>query len=167
MLHRLILMRHAVAEPRAASGSDKDRVLSPTGRADAAAMGRLLAGRGVRPDLALVSAAARTRETWEQVQEAFGDVEVRVLETLYDAPSDLIRRLVEAEEETAGCLMVVAHNPGVHLLAVEYLSESAASPALLDRMSGGFPPGSAAVFQVDVAGRPTYDGFFTPQTASA
>lgn len=166
-MHRLILMRHAVAEPRASSGSDRDRVLSAAGKADAAAMGRLLAARGIRPDLALVSAAGRTRGTWELAHEAFGDVEVRLLDSLYDAPATAIRRLIEAEEDNVGCLMVVAHNPGVHVLAVEYLTESAASPALLERMSGGFPPGSAAVFQVDAAGRPTYDGFFTPQTAGA
>ena len=70
---------------------------------------------------------------------------------------------VEAAEDDAGCLMVVAHNPGVHLLAVEYLVEGAASPAVLDRMSGGFPPGAAAIFTVDAAGRCTFEGFIQPR----
>ena len=36
-------------------------------------------------------------------------------------------------------------------------------PALLDRMSGGFPPGAAAIFSVDVAGRCSFEGFIQPR----
>jgi phosphohistidine phosphatase len=162
-MQRLILMRHAEAERTAGSGSDHDRVLSARGRRDAAAMGRALAGRGMRPDLALVSPAARTRQTWDLLHDAFGDVQVREEERLYNGGADILRRFVEAAEDEAGCLMVVAHNPGVHLLAVEYLVESAASPAVLDRLAGGFPPGSAAIFIVDVVGRCTFEGFIQPR----
>ncbi len=62
--------------------------------------------------------------------------------------------------------MVVAHNPGIHLLAVEYLIESAASPStLLDRMSGGLKPATVAIFNVDPAGRCTWEGLLEPGTA--
>ncbi|MCV0414456.1 MAG: histidine phosphatase family protein [Brevundimonas sp.] len=167
-MHRLILMRHAQAEMSAPSGGgDKARPLAPQGRTEAAAMGRALAERGIKPDLALVSTAARTRQTWDLMHDAFGDVEVRDLAMLYNAGADVIRGLVEGSEEEAGCLMIVAHNPGVHLLAVEYLTESAASPAVLDRLAGGFAPGSAAIFSVDVAGRCAYEGFLTPRTGGA
>ncbi len=126
-------------------------------------MGRALSGRGMLPDLALVSPAARTRQTWDLLHDAFGDVEVREDEPLYNGAADALRRLVEAAEDQAGTLMLVAHNPGIHLLAVEYLVESAASPSVLDRMSGGFPPGAAAIFAVDVAGRCAFEGFLQPQ----
>lgn len=166
-MQRLILMRHAEAERAAGSGRDRDRPLSARGRADAAAMGRALAARGMRPDLALVSAAARTRQTWDLLHDAFGDVDIRDDDALYNAGADTLRRMVEAAEDDAGCLMVVAHNPGIHLLAVEYLIESAASPSVLDRMSGGFPPGSAAIFTVDVAGRCTLEGYLQPRDLAA
>lgn len=162
-MQRLILMRHATAERAAASGHDRDRRLSPEGRAEAALMGRMLAERGIRPDLALVSSAARTRETWDAVHDTMGDVEVRHEAALYDATSDTLRRFVEAAEDEAGCLIVVAHNPGVHHLAMEYLVEGAASPAALDRMAG-FPPGSAALFTVDPAGRCTFEGYLGPRS---
>lgn len=162
-MQRLILMRHAEAERAAGSGRDRDRALSARGRTDAAAMGRALAARGLRPDLALVSPAARTRQTWDLLHDAFGDVQIRDDEALYNGGADTLRRLVEESEEDAGCLMLVAHNPGVHLLAVEYLVEGAASPSILDRMSGGFPPGAAAVFGVDVAGRRTLEGYLQPR----
>src|SRR5688500_9657880 len=119
-MQRLILMRHAEAERAAGSGRDRDRGLSARGRTDAAAMGRALAARGLQPDLALVSPAARTRQTWELLHDAFGDVQIRDDEALYNGGAGALRRLVEAAEEEAGCLMLVAHNPGVHLLAVEY-----------------------------------------------
>lgn len=162
-MQRLILMRHAEAERASGSGDDRDRALSARGRTDATRMGRALASMGLRPDLALVSAAARTRQTWELAHEAFGDVDVREQDNLYDAGVDVLRQAVEAAEDEAGCLLMLAHNPGVHLLAVEYLIESAASPAALDRMSGGFPPGAAAIFAVDVAGRRTFEGFIQPR----
>ena len=162
-MHRLILMRHAKAERDAPSGRDRDRPLSPRGLADAALMGRALAERGLRPDRALVSSAERTHQTWDAAQEALGDVEVRLEPSLYNGSTDTLRRFVEASEDEVGCLIVVAHNPGVHLLALEYLTESAASPAILDRMSGGFPTGAAAIFAVDVAGRCVFEGFLTPR----
>ena len=166
-MQRLILMRHAEAERAAASGRDRDRALSGRGREDAAAMGRALAARGLKPDLALVSPSTRTTQTWELARDAFGDVEVRDDDPLYNGSADILRRLVESAEDEAGCLMVVAHNPGVHVLAVEYLVESAASPAILDRMTGGFPPGAAAVFAVDAAGRCTLEGFLQPRDLAA
>ncbi|MHC3128290.1 histidine phosphatase [Brevundimonas sp. GN22] len=162
-MHRLILMRHAEAEGRPPQGGgDIDRPLSPQGLSDAARMGEALAQRGFRPDMALVSVATRTRQTWEQVQEAFGDVEVQFLDHLYDANARTLRDEVEINEDSEGCILVLAHNPGIHQLAVEYLIESAASPAVLDRFSGGFPTGGCAVFTVDVAGRPFYEGWLTP-----
>lgn len=166
-MQRLILMRHAEAERTAGSGRDRERPLSARGRKDAAAMGRALAERGMTPDLALVSPAARTRQTWDLLHDAFGDVQVRDDDALYNGGPEILRRLVEASEDEAGCLMVVAHNPGVHLLAVEYLVESAASPSVLDRMAGGFPPGAAAMFTVDVAGRCTFEGYLQPGNLTA
>lgn len=168
IMHRLILMRHAQAETSAPSGGgDEARPLSAAGRAEALLMGRALAERGLKPDLALVSSAVRTRQTWEQMHDAFGDVEVRDEAALYNAGSDVIRRFVETSEDEAGCLLILAHNPGVHVLAAEYLIESAASPAVVDKLSGGFPTGAAALFTVDVAGRCTYEGFLTPRAPGA
>ncbi|AYG95127.1 histidine phosphatase family protein [Brevundimonas naejangsanensis] len=165
-MQRLILMRHAKAEA-SAPGGDVDRALSERGRRDAAAMGRALAERGLKPDMALVSGARRTRDTWDAVSEFFGDVDLRVADALYNASADTLRRAVEAAEDEAGCLLLIAHNPGVHQLAVDYLIESAASPSVLDKLSGGFPTAAAAVFRVDVAGRPSYEGWLTPEALQA
>lgn len=162
-MHRLILMRHAEAEVRPpVGGKDIDRPLSERGLSDATLMGQALAARDFRPDLVLVSASVRTQQTWVQVQAALGEVEVRVLDHLYDADAFTLRSEIELNEEEAGCVLVLAHNPGIHQLAVDYLIESGASPSVLERFSGGYPTGAAAVFQVDLAGRPSYEGWLTP-----
>lgn len=161
-MQKLILMRHAEAEtPRPGLG-DRDRPLSRRGQAEAVAMGRLLTEKACRPDLALISPALRTQQTWDLVHEAFGDVDVHVPAELYNAEPDRIDHLVEAFEDRAGCLIVIAHNPGIHLLALRYLEDSAAAPSVMDRLGGGFPTAAAAVFGVDPADRRVLEGFLHP-----
>ncbi|ADO75248.1 SixA phosphatase family protein [Stigmatella aurantiaca] len=162
-MDRLILMRHAQAEPSSPAGGDAARPLSPSGCAEASLMGRVLSGRGLKPDLALVSPATRTQQTWELMKEAFGHVKVRDTANLYNASAKTLRHLIESHEDEAGCLLVIAHNPGVHVLATEYFRDSDASPAELERLSAGFPPGAAAVFSIQGTGRCTYEGFLTPR----
>lgn len=162
-MNRLILMRHAKAERDAPSGKDVDRPLSTRGVVDAGLVARALAQRGVRPDVALVSAATRTRQTWDAARDAFGDVEVSVELALYDASSDALRRAVDGQEDRAGCLILIAHNPGVHQLAVELLIEGAASPTAIERFAAGFPTGAAAVFALDANGRASLELFLKPR----
>src|ERR1700710_274986 len=66
-MRRLILLRHAKSD-RPAGVADRERPLNDRGRRAAAAVGAHLAREGFRPDLDLVSAAARTRETWAAVR---------------------------------------------------------------------------------------------------
>jgi phosphohistidine phosphatase len=164
-MQRLILMRHAEAERAPPPGVDRDRALSDRGRADAALMGRALAAKGLRPDLALVSPRPHA-QTWECCM-TFGDVEVRETSPSTTAPPTVMRRFIEGAEEQAGCLLVVAHNPGVHMLAVEYLIESAASPSVTgpDEPAAS-RPAAAALFEVDVAGRCTYRRLPGPQPSA-
>jgi len=162
-MNRLILMRHAKAEREAPSGRDVDRPLSARGVTDAGLVAQALAKRGVRPDVALVSAAERTRQTWDAAHDAFGDVEVLIEPGLYDASAATLRRAVEGQEDRAGCLILIAHNPGVHQLAVELLIEGAASPTAIERFAAGFPTGSAAVFALDANGRASLELFLKPR----
>src|ERR1700741_3244928 len=139
-MDRLILLRHAKAEGEAPSGDDFDRPLAPRGRREALAMGERLAAMGVRPDVALVSPALRTRETWELVEAALPGAQVRFEPALYNAEAGAIRRLVEAAGEPGGAVIVVAHNPGLQDLAVRLLREGAAPAAYLARAQRAFPP---------------------------
>jgi len=165
-MDRLILLRHAKAEGEAPSGDDFDRPLAPRGRREALAMGERLAAMGVRPDMALVSPALRTRETWELVEAALPGAKVRFEPGLYNAEAGAIRRLVEAAGEPGGAVIVVAHNPGLQDLAVRLLREGAAPAAYLARAQRAFPPAAVAIFDFDAAGQAAAEGLYYPERAA-
>lgn len=162
-MERLILFRHGKAQPDSASGDDFDRRLAPRGLRESAAMGASLADLGMRPDVALVSPAARTRETWSAAQAAFPDALVRFEDDLYHAEAGAIRRVAEIAGARSATVMVVGHNPGLQELAVALLIEGAAPPSLVAQAQRKFPPAAAAVFIIDDNGRPAFDGLFYPE----
>lgn len=159
-MRRLIIMRHAKADRSSASGGDFDRPLTPQGRTDAALMGKALAEAGLVPDLALVSAALRTRQTWEEVAKAFPDTRVVLNNALYNAEEGLLRRAVADEDDVCDTLLLIAHNPGVHAFAARLLTEASASASVIDKIQQGFPPATATAFAIDEGGRAHYDGLF-------
>ena len=162
-MDRLILFRHGKAEAESASGDDFDRRLAPRGVADSAAMGGQLADLGLRPDLALVSAAARTRETWAAAEPHFLKARLIVEDDLYHADSGAIRREATRVGAGVGTLMVIGHNPGLQELTVQLLAEGSAPASLIDRARRRFPTAAAAVFLFDANGRPAFDGLFFPE----
>jgi phosphohistidine phosphatase len=162
-MKHLIIMRHGKAEKDADSGEDFDRDLAPRGLREAAAVALALKDYGLKPDFALVSSAHRTLQTFEQVSAVFGGIDSEVNDALYNADSRKLRQFIEAHEDRGDCLLLIAHNPGVQYLVSEYLYEGAAGPEITDRIRGSYPTATATVFEVDVAGRPTYDGLYKPK----
>ena len=162
-MQRLILMRHGDAQRDSPSGGDFDRRLSDTGCLESAAMGAHLADMGLIPTLALVSSAARTRETWAAVDQGFPGATVRFEDSLYLADLDTVRDLGLAALRDQDCVMVIGHNPGLQELALSLLSEALAPAFAISRVGTGFPTGAAAVFLVGIDQRPTYDGVFYPR----
>jgi len=162
-MQRLILLRHGKAEAESHTGDDFDRRLAPRGQRESAAMAASLAELGFRPDVALVSPSARTRETWEAAAESFPEAKASYPRELYHADAGAIRRAAEAAGKDAATVMVVGHNPGLQELALALLSEGAAPASLTARAARAFPPAAAAVFLIDGAGRPSFDGLFYPE----
>ena len=164
-MQRLILLRHAKAEGDAPSGQDFDRPLAPRGLREAEAVAAKLGRLGLRPDLALVSPAVRTRQTWDAVDAAMPGGAVRFDPSLYNAGAQELRRLASQSDEP-GTVLVVAHNPGLQELAVELLVETGGPAAFLARVARAFPPAAAVVFDVDAQGRFVADGLFYPEKAA-
>jgi phosphohistidine phosphatase len=165
-MDRLILFRHGKAERDSATGVDFDRPLAPRGVSDAAAMAKTLAELGLKPTLALVSPALRTRETWAAAQGAFPDAEVRYEPSLYNAEAGGVRQAVE-RATTPGLLMVIGHNPGLQDLTVALLREGSAPRELVAQAERRFPTSAVAVFLIDARGRPTFDGLMLPERGGA
>lgn len=152
-MNRLIFFRHGKAE-RSAPGGDAERRLTDRGRHDAALMGRVLAEKGFVPDLALVSGATRTRETWAAAQPSFPKARAEVRRDLYLAAETLIWSLAETLGETAGTVMVVGHNPGLQYLVMALMRQGGEDMALRARAEARFATASVAVFDFDETGRP-------------
>jgi len=157
-MDRLILMRHAKAERRAQSGGDFERSLTEEGRADAALVAKALVKDNLVPAVVLVSAAQRTLDTWEAMKPAFPKARVHTLQALYNATPMAI--LDALEGVTAGTVMVIGHNPGIHELAVGLLNEGGAGSAVIGKIASRFPTATAVAFVVDPHGRAAYDGVF-------
>lgn len=127
----LILMRHAKTE-QVPGKTDSDRELTDRGHRDAEAAGTLLAERfpdGI--DLAYVSTAVRTRQTWAEVASAgLAAAQVREERAVYDATADqLLWLLSEQTPNDARSVMLVGHGPGI--------------PDLLDLLAGSGPDAPA------------------------
>jgi phosphohistidine phosphatase len=159
-MRRLILFRHAKAEPRGPGEDDFDRALAPRGREDAALVGKALSGAGLIPDHALISPARRTAETWICARDDFPRIRAELNRNLYNASADDVRAVIEPVADRCDTLIVIGHNPGLHELAVELLADAAASAAEIDRVEARFPTATAAVYAIDDVGRASLDTIF-------
>lgn len=161
-MDRLILFRHGKAEAESATGDDFDRRLAPRGHAESSETAARLADLGFQPDWALISTAARTRETWAAAEPHFPKARAVFDADLYHADSAAVRHAAVKAGAGVGTVLVIGHNPGLQELAVRLLHEGAAPPSLIARASRQFPTAAAAVFLFDADGRPAFDGLFFP-----
>ncbi len=108
-----MLLRHAKAEP-AGSVSDELRPLALAGRRQCTAVGASLVAADLVPEHVLVSTAVRTRQTWELVRGALGQVaepEVAVEDAVYLARVPDLVELVRRVDERVATVLVVGHEP--------------------------------------------------------
>ncbi len=145
-MRQLLLLRHAKSsrdDPRLA---DRDRPLSPRGHRDAAAMRAAMRDLGLAPDLVLVSPSRRTLETLEGLEPWDEAPLIEPAEALYLAgPAQLLAVLHEVAE-TVRSVLLIAHNPGLHELALALAGP--APPATERRLRAKFPTAALAEFTV-------------------
>jgi phosphohistidine phosphatase len=143
--HRIAVIRHAKAEQD--GPSDAERPLAARGHADAREGGGWLAGQGVTPDRALVSAALRARETWESLAGGAGwDVEAELDRSLYSASPETVLDLLRQLPDEVGTVVVVGHNPTMGIVA-QLLDDGSGDAAAGQEMTrGDYPTCSIALF---------------------
>ena len=143
-----MLARHAKAEPFAAT--DHARNLTDRGRKDAAAAGTFLRDHAIVPDYAVVSTSARTRATWEAMEEVLGSgADVVYDGAVYAGSTDVVLETLHAVPEDASAVLFVGHQPTVGSLA-HLVDDGTGDQEALHSMLHGFPAGSLAVFDVEV-----------------
>jgi len=155
----LILMRHATAG--SGGGRDHERRLTARGLDEAHRVGVALASAGPVPDHVLCSSAIRCRETWDAVRAGLGlearsdsdaadsvstdSVSTDFEKDLYNASADEILRVLAGASD-ARSVLLLAHNPGVSMMALEL---ARGSDVGLERMRSGFTPASIACFEIE------------------
>ena len=159
-MQRLILMRHGEAERPAPALKDFDRALDAEGREESRRIGRALAKAGLGPDLILVSGARRTAQTGEAVAEAFAGVTVEADDGLYEASPARLAEAVRDAAPRATALMLIGHNPSIHLYALQLARQAGASTSGVRSPFDSFPTGTAAVFALQPERRPAFERLF-------
>ena len=138
----LILMRHAKSSWEQ-PGDDRARVLNARGRRAATDLGAWLRRAGHVPDRALVSDAARTRETWERLRL---EAEAEFLPGLYCAEA---HRMLDILRSAGGArtVLMLGHNPGIAELAEALVETPPENGAFLR-----YPTGATTVIAFDAPG---------------
>ncbi|UVK37924.1 histidine phosphatase family protein [Mesorhizobium sp. AR10] len=148
-MKQLLLLRHAKSSWDDPDLGDFDRPLSGRGLKAAPLIGRELARRGWLPDLALVSPALRTRDTWRLVAAQWpASVPTEFAEALYQASAADILGQVQHAGASADTLLVLGHNPGLEAFAPRLAGDGSDTKAL-KRLGEKFPTGALARFVVD------------------
>ncbi len=144
----LKLFRHAKSSWELGNLDDRERPLNARGLAAAPVMGAFLREAGLKPDLVLCSTAVRTRQTWELAHAGWQpEPKTKYENGLYLAdPFDLLAR-VRKVPRTVKHLMIVGHNPGMQILAVELIGEG--DPELIAAISSKLPTAGIVTLTFD------------------
>lgn len=163
---RLILFRHAKsAWP--AGVRDRERPLAERGRLAAPLMGTYIADHDLVPDLALVSPAKRTEQTWRLAAADWKrPPRVAVEPDIYEAPVERLLAVVKRQDAGAASLMLVGHNPGM-----EGLMALLVTPNQRRELPVKYPTAGLAVLDLPVDAWPdvvphiaTLERFVTPKS---
>lgn len=139
---KLYLLRHAQASS-SFDIDDKDRPLTPHGIAQA----ENLAGHFKGVQKTLCSTARRTQMTAAAIKKAHGNIgAIEYQDDLFNAPAGVILNAIQ--QCGSENLLVIAHNPGIHLLARSMADKG--DKAQLEKLNIFYNPASLSIFDCAV-----------------
>ncbi|MGD8326919.1 MAG: histidine phosphatase family protein [Sphingomonadales bacterium] len=147
-MKRIMIFRHAKSDWGDPGVKDYDRPLSARGERDAYRMGQFFHEERLRWDAALVSSALRSMQTYDLMDRGFEQMTVdpQISGALYLASVERILQLIHGQDERAGSLLLIGHNPGFHELALMLLANNEESVPYADK----FPTAALAMIDCDV-----------------
>lgn len=150
-MKRLILMRHAKSSWSHDGLGDHERPLNKRGREAATRIGAFLKKRRMIPDQVYCSTAERTRETCKRVFKAAGETPaVEYRDDLYLASPKSMLNVARKSNADAELAMLIGHNPGTHMLAIELCGPDLSDIKEMSRMAPKYPTGAVACYSFDV-----------------
>lgn len=145
-MRTLLVLRHAQTEATRPGHRDRERRLTPDGRAQAEALGEHLRGAGTAVDLALCSSAIRAQQTLA----ALGlGCPTEVTDAIYNAGAEEVLQRVRDVPDTVTSLLVVGHAPGLPTLAHELADPTSSDLEALALLDTRFPAGTLATLAHD------------------
>jgi phosphohistidine phosphatase len=165
-MSRLYLLRHSKAGWAEPGMRDFDRPLDAAGRADAAAIGAVIAASGIIPDLVVCSSARRCRETLDGVAPHLpAGVRTIFTDGLYSTDAAGYLDVIHAHG-SAKAMLLIGHNPMMEDVAFALYDdgEQHAKDALLS----GFQTSGLAVIRFEnglaraAPGKGYLEAFHTP-----
>jgi phosphohistidine phosphatase len=167
MVRHLFLLRHGKsAWPEGVS--DHDRPLAPRGRQAVPLMAGKLRTLTTTFDLAVVSDARRTQETFAKLAKVIPEFELKIEPGIYEAQPGKLFALVQDLPIFARTVLMIGHNPGFHALAL-YLANNRTSDAdALRRLERKLPTAGLVHLEFSVpwdeieAGSARLAHYFTP-----
>lgn len=148
-MKRLCLLRHAKSDWSDPASDDFSRPLNARGEVAADFMADYIARSPYRPDYVLCSTAKRASQTCAPLATSLDNVPVTYVDALYHAMPDALLALIHKAPDDAATLLVVAHNPGLVLLAMALARDPEDEVAL--RVANGVPTGGFIVFEFSEA----------------
>ncbi len=161
IMQRLLLIRHAKAAAFGREPGDHARPLCAKGQAHAHRLGDILRQENWVPDLAIVSSAQRTLDSWQAM--AMQTCPVMVEEKLYLASPKTLDEVSRQQGKDGQTLALIGHNPGIAILAHQLLDEGFDHDGPASRLlNGQFKTGWAAAFELREEG-PRLVALFDPR----
>jgi len=152
-MRQLLLLRHAKSAWDNKALPDQDRPLSPRGRRAASLMRQAMRDLGLAPDLVLLSPSQRTRETLEALEPWDEAPLIEPVDRLYLATAPQLLEVLRGVAETVRSVMLIAHNPGMHELAMLLVGPRGAAARHgherdIERLTAGYPTAALAEFGI-------------------
>ena len=133
-MKQLLLLRHAKSSWAQPGLDDESRPLNKRGVAQCVALNAWCSRERVEIDLALVSTARRTRETWERIEDGLVYGQVEIDASLYNGDIDTYLSALYGQTEDR--VMIVGHNPTCDELSRYLATPSDETEKLLERHFG-------------------------------
>jgi phosphohistidine phosphatase len=143
----LYVLRHAKSDWGDDTVADHDRGLAPRGRRATHLVAARARHDGIRPEVVLCSSARRARQTLKGISGALGPgVRIVVEEDLYGAGAPQLLARLRLLPPGTGSAMVIGHNPGLHVLALELAGDG--EPAAMAKLTAKFPTAALATLSL-------------------
>jgi len=161
----LLLIRHAKSAAFGTEPGDHNRPLKSAGQAQTDILAAQLIHAGRVPDLALVSTALRTQQTWAGLATHFKPTNAQHLEQLYLASAKVIETEIWRAAQEPETLAVIGHNPGIAMLAWQLLETGSTHETQAEQtVRGNFKTAYAACFDMSGA-KPRLLQVFDPRNS--